>query len=597
MLSHLRPLKVVKPQQVLPKSNIEIGGKDNKDWQMSASEKTLLVGIVWITSIVYVCAMTVADPDLWGHTLYGLRAIEQSVLTERNDPFSYTAPGAAWVNHEWLTEYQFGWLWQHTGESGLWWWRNVMVVIVFAAAAVALKRSGGTVAAALALLFYSAQCLAGFCTFVRPQLATFALFAVSLLILRTYWDRMRGWAVWLLPVLSGIWVNQHGGFLAGVGIQGLFVVAFGARAMYHSRWWQRTFGNDSLGEITDASSTPPYTRSFLVISAVVVLSALATFVNPYGIGMYAMLWHHLGTEQAVKEWMPLWVAWQAPMYYVPFLLLVLAFAASRRWQWLDVWILAGVAYQAVSHIRHVALLCIAILILMAPALSESLSRIFSNIAGHLSGPHRRRRRLVAVCSACLLLLTLELPVAVGLWKGGIAPWRIAVESSRNAPGVPIRAVSVLQNEGITGHLVTEYSWGQYMLWHLYPDCRIAFDGRYRTVYPADVEQHYLDFQSLGANGPATTPILDDYDSEIVLLSALNEVCDYMAERDDWVRVYADEQAMIFVRKVAKFHHVIERAGSNGLTAPEVPNWTRFPGNPVLTRRDPGSRLVTIASNR
>ena len=87
-------------------------------------ERSIMIGAFWVLALVYMCGTTVADPDLWGHTLYGLRSIELGVLTEKTDPYSYTAPHAKWVNHEWLTEYQFGWLWLHAGGVGLWLWRK-----------------------------------------------------------------------------------------------------------------------------------------------------------------------------------------------------------------------------------------------------------------------------------------------------------------------------------------------------------------------------------------------------------------------------------------------------------------------------------------
>ena len=43
----------------------------------------------------------VADPDLWGHTKFGIDHIQSGRLA-KTDPFSYTPAGQEWVNHEWL---------------------------------------------------------------------------------------------------------------------------------------------------------------------------------------------------------------------------------------------------------------------------------------------------------------------------------------------------------------------------------------------------------------------------------------------------------------------------------------------------------------
>lgn len=542
-------------------------------WRMPATEKFALIAFAWCVAVLHVGLTTVADPDLWGHTLYGVRAIEQGVLTERSDPFSYTAPNAPWINHEWLTEYQLGWLWMHFGETGLWWWRNAMVLLLFAVAAAALWRARAGVGASVALLAYSAQCLAIFCLFIRPQLATFALFALNLWILRSFWERGRGPAIWLLPAINLVWVNMHGGFLAGVAVQLLFVVAFAARAFWSGAW---------------RSLQKPQAQQWLIVSTSVLLALGATLVNPYGPRLHAMLWDHLVPEQAVREWMPLWAAWQAPMYYVPFLLLALALPFSRRWQWIDLWVLSFVAFQAVCHIRHVALLGIAILLLLPGSLTESFSRLFRHVSRQFSGDRRRWQRGLAVAAIMLTLLALEMPAAWKLWRCGIRPWQIGVEASRNSPGVPVRAAAVILQEDIRGNLVTEYGWGQYALWHLFPRTKLAFDGRYRTIYPPQVERDFLAFRALDRHGPPRAAMLDDYPSEIVLLSVLTPACDYLASRRDWIEIYRDEQAALFVRDLPKFQAVIERAQDQPLTAPPQPTWVRFPGNPLAPTNFPNS---------
>jgi len=540
------------------------------DWQMPALERRCLLAFIWTTTLLYACATTVADPDLWGHTLYGLRALAQGRLVERTDPFSFTAPGSVWINHEWLTEMQFGWLWESMGGIGLVLWRNALVLGVFCVAGASLLAARASIGTALALWVYSALCLSGFCTFIRPQLATFFLFALTLWVLRRQWDQPRTMWLWCVPFLCGLWVNLHGGFLAGLGLVALFMSASIARAAW-LRWGNRT------GVALDHELAVPWR-----IVAAAVLAFAATLVNPYGFGLYEMLWHHLVPEQAVREWQPLWAARQAPMYYVPFLLLGIAILGSRRWQWIDVLVLAAVGFQAVSHIRHVALLCIAILVLLPGPLSDSLGKLFRNVGRQLSGDHRRWPRTALVAGALALMIGLEAPAIARLWQQGIAPWRIAVESTRQPPGVPLRAIQVMRREGVRGNVVTAYSWGQYVLWHLFPDSRVGFDGRYRTVYPHDVEDAFLVFRELDRNGPERTPMLDDYATEIVLWPASGTAADYLAGRPDWIEIYADDQARLFVRDLPKFSELIDRTRGHAPVAVSTPTFTRFPGGPVAS---------------
>jgi hypothetical protein len=533
---------------------------DRKAWNF---EDWRLAGAICVGCMIYSCAMAVADPDLWGHTLYGLRALDQGVLTETHDPFSYTAPGADWINHEWLTEYQFGWLWTNAGGIGLLLWRNAMVACVFAVGLWSLSRARANLGACLLLLIFSTECLSAFTIFIRPQLATFALLALSLAILRRHWDRPTPW-VWALPVIMAAWVNLHGGFLAGLGLQFVFAIAAILRAI------------GSAGT----------RRSAAILFAVASTSLLATMVNPYGIEMHGMLWQHLAPAQAIREWQPLWSAWQSPLYYVPFVLLALMFGASRSWDWIDALVCAVVAQQAVSHIRHVALLAIVLLVLGGGPISDALARMFRRISQQFSGSSGRKRRRIAVAAALIVLGGLRAPSVMRLWREGVTPWAIAVRCSESAPGVPRRAITFMRREGVQGNLLTAYSWGQYMLWHLHPDCKIAFDGRYRTIYPSDLEADFLALWRLSETSSGSLAMLDDYPTEIALLPASSPTCDYVRGRADWVQLFADGQSTLLVKRIPKFEPVIRRAEQGLIIIPPQDRWTIFPAAPpdLTTKR-------------
>ncbi|MFP6693913.1 MAG: hypothetical protein VB875_12895 [Pirellulales bacterium] len=539
----------------------------------SRRERFMTIGIVWLVSIVYVCAVTVADPDLWGHTLYGIRSIEQGILTETTDPFSYTAENSTWVNHEWLSEYIYGWLWQNTGDTGLWMWRNLIVLGLFSIAGVVIFRSKASTTAAVVLLVLSGQCLANFCTFVRPQLATFLLFAATLALLRRYWDRPHPY-IWFLPAISALWVNLHGGFLAGLGIQALFVFACGCRVANGWNWVQKR----PQCENTHNRNI----RSTVMLALVGLVSIGGTLINPYGLDMYSMLFEHLVPKQAVREWQPLWAAWQPPVYYIPFVLLAMTLIWSRRLRWIDVWIIGCISLQAVSHIRHIALLSIAMLVLFPTPLTDAVSRMFPQLIQKFSKPDLRWLRIGAVAALLVVTAALRLPVALQVWQHDIRPWQIAVETKNRQLGMPVRATSEIDRLGISGNLITDYAWGQYILWHLHPETHVAFDGRYRTIYPAKLEHEFLTFLALERSGPRHNALLDDYKSEIALLPRHMPACDYLASRTDWRQIYGDDQAVLFVRDLPKFQPVFEQTQRKSIDSPAIATWLRFPAGPRLT---------------
>lgn len=520
------------------------------------SADRLLTVLVWCIAYVFVCGLVLADPDLWGHTLYGIRAWDQGVLAESTDPFSYTAPGARWINHEWLTELQLGLIWTHFGNCGLWLWRNLLVLVVFACVAAELIRQRANLAASTLLLLYGAECLSQFVIFVRPQVPTLAIFTLTLLILKRHADRAARWEIWALPFLMALWTNLHGGFLAGLGVIGLYA---------------------AVDIVTHLRSGWRWKYETIALPAVALLAGLATFVSPYGYHLHLMLWEHLATEQFVVEWQPLWAARQAPTYYVPLVLLGLALPFSRRWTWTDGLVLLVIGSQALSHIRHVSLLATACLILLPGPLSESLPRLFRHLTSVLQQPRRWPVRVLLVGIATGLLVVLQVRSTVDMWRHGLKPWNVGVESRSPVPGMPVRAVTFLKREKLAGNLLTDYGWAQFVFWHA-PDFKLAFDGRYRTVYSSQLESEFLSFQRSGQERPRETPMLDRHPTEIVLLPAASGAARYLPLRDDFVEVYRDNQAVVWVKRQTRFESLIRRLSSGPLPIIDAPLWQPFPAS-------------------
>jgi len=524
---------------------------------MSDREWRCSTAMIWGACLFLTCTVTIADPDLWGHTLYGLRAIEQHVLVERSDPFCYTEPDAVWVNHEWFSELSFGWLWGNFGNVGLWFWRNFWLLVIFIPAWFALRKFKASLAAAILLLVYSAFCLSQFVVFVRPQLVTFGCFALTLLLLRHYLDHPQSKSIWYLPIVMLFWSNSHGGFLAGVGIQGIVLLWMG-QGVYRSHYRR---------------------RDFLRLGIAVGLGWAVTLINPYGIRLHQMLWDHLLTKQIVREWQPLWEAQQALLYYVPFLLIALAFLGSRKWEWIDLILIAVVAYQAVSHIRHVALLAIAVLILLPRPVSDAIRRLFPHISQQWAGPQRARLRYLLVLSTMLMICGLGIQTIANLWRESIPPWQIGVETQSRAPGMPVAAITVMHDQKLAGNILTDYGWAQYVIWQTFPESRVAFDGRYRTVYSAKLEREFVEFQKLDENSRGPTPLLDQYPTEILILPSSMPAIKYLEQRKDWAQIYEDQQATLWVRDLPRLQSMIEQARQAKLTIPEVEKWRRFPADP------------------
>ena len=174
----------------------------------------LMLHVLWIATALRVSIPSVADPDLWGHLLFG-RLLLSGTLPATNG-FAYTAAEHPWINHELLAEAAMAAAYALCGGPGL-----VALKVTLALATLALvwraaiRRSQMRFAAAIATGLAAVIMAPGL--MIRPQLFTLVGLALALDVLAAARYRAAG-AAWLLPLLVVLWVNTHGGVVAGIGL-------------------------------------------------------------------------------------------------------------------------------------------------------------------------------------------------------------------------------------------------------------------------------------------------------------------------------------------------------------------------------------------
>ncbi len=123
-----------------------------------------------------------ADLDLWGHLRFGLDFLATGHL-DRVDPYSYTAAGQPWVNHEWLAEVVAAAFYRSLGAAGLMLLKVLLAALIGAAMFMGLRQEGlAPLRSWLVVSISLATLMMGVVT-LRPHLFTFLAFALLLLIL------------------------------------------------------------------------------------------------------------------------------------------------------------------------------------------------------------------------------------------------------------------------------------------------------------------------------------------------------------------------------------------------------------------------------
>jgi hypothetical protein len=477
--------------------------------------------LLLVASFAHVWSANRADEDLWTHVSFGGVELGTRDLP-RVDHWSYSADGRPFFDHEWLADATFALAFAWGGGAALLALKLLVGLVVVGCALDAARTLARgaldptTVAAALVLALAAMAPGAS----LRPQLFTMAFLAIEWALLERA-DRAVAAgrpprALAAMPALLLVWTNMHGGFLVGVGLMGMFVVATVGRA--------------------------PGRRAAALVAGAGVATVAVTLANPYGPALHRYLLHTLGSHGRITEWAPV-----APLSldHLRFKALVAATAAVvLPWWWTErrtldwrVGFLAVAAILGFRHQRHTVLFAIA----AAPVLTVAAERARRTlVARHPALAPRARVVVVAALGAGAIALVQLAEVGSRLARDGLVVRYARAE-------FPADAVAFLRANGVGGNMAVQFEWGGYTRQHLGEAARVFIDGRFEAVYPPQVMDDYFAFVD---GAPGWERVLDAYPTDVVMLEPDAPVVPLLARRPDLIRVYADQTAVVWMRRAA-----------------------------------------------
>ena len=477
-----------------------------------------------------------ADPDLWGHLVFGRLILMHGHLPAR-DIYSYSAAGLPWHDHEWLSEVVLALFWNGFGVLGLKLMKLACTAATIMLLAMGAAETGAPIRLQLPILVTGALALAPMIQF-RPQLFDFAALSAVLLLLARDSYRRAG-HLWLAIPIFALWANLHGGFFVGLAVIGVYTAVVTVEDLATGEGLKRAM---SLGGVTAGC-------------------VLATLFNPDGVGNWFTVIHTLHnpmTRAAVSEWQPLlfkiaeeWhksprTAVNFALVIVPFGTLVLCFAIRPRGSDLALVVIAAMmGLAAWLAVRNMAL---AVIATITPLCRHAALALEATCSGYPAPSlPRRRGHEVAVGAISLVIL-----FSTGLFSHTLP----------DGYPQPQGAVRFMQAHGLHGNVLGDFGWGEYLIFHLAPQSKVFVDSRYDMVYPQKVLADYLDFFSVSSRASA---VLDGYPHDFVLLRTASPPARFMMAQARWRIVYRDRTATLFARAVSPVGQIksIPVAGQNG----------------------------------
>lgn len=481
-------------------------------WELDP-QRVLVIAL--FVALFAMSAREIVDPDFWWHLAAG-RYIVETRSIPRHDVFSYTATDHKWITHEWLTQVLMWGFYQLGGLTALVLATSAVVTITYAL--VYVQCDARPHLAVFAVLWGA---LASAVTWgARPQLLN-ALLAAWFMFLLYRYRRGARWSLWALPLTTVLWVNLHSGFFLGLAVVALFIAGEGLANL--------------VGQRTPETLSWIQIRNLLFALGACVVASL---INP---NTYKMLWYPFETlgssamQRYIQEWAP--PDFRRIEYWPAIALLfggAVAIAFSRRRRDLtEILFFFGLGFASLLSARHIPLFAVvATPILTRYGAQVQIGRLAWDLT-RLPSPRRPSRRMVAVNWVIVLLFA-----ALGI--GRVVD--VAVKNQEvEAKQYPLRALAYIEaNDLADKRMYNSYNWGGYLLWRGYP---VFIDGRADVYLDEFMDEYVLAYQ---LRGDWRRP-LERYGVDYVLIESGASFELLLEESDEWVRVYCDDQAVVFVR--------------------------------------------------
>lgn len=422
------------------------------------------VGLLALFLVAFLLAVfpTRGSNDDWWHIKTGWYQVAMNDLLPEYEVFTYTGENTPWANHEWLSDLLIYLGFRSLGLRGLTILKAALVGLTFALLAWLILRRTGSVAFGL-LFALLAAISSRYSLHLRPPLLSYLALTILLHLILNLENSVRAGrppyrALAILFFLSVLWVNLHGGAIAGILVAGLVGLGFAAEW-----WWARRVSDDPA----EASLSGRLSAWFAVATALILAGTLC---NPYGLDVHLLTFkvmRDLSLTELVFEL-------QTPNFHhakgyeaMILLLVILAAVAGARLRFPTLFVLLFFLQQSLNHVRHLPLFSI----VAAPALAE-MAR------GILAGPLPERWHSAVRWSSL---------TAFGLLCAVLGPREYArnwvhlrsVPEGYERGAYPSDAVDFLLDHDFRGRMFNEINYSGYLIYRLSPErFKVFTDARF-----------------------------------------------------------------------------------------------------------------------
>lgn len=497
-----------------------------RNWQVIL-EALFFIGI-FLLSLV-----PLRDFDIWFHVKSGEIIAKMGII--HYDVFSYNTQGREWFPYEWLYQITVYFIQQTFSFEAIKYVTAVVVTLqIWVFYRILKKLLNLNILLSLFTVFFFYVSVFEYYN-ARPHVVAYTFLLINLYLILLYYFRKKNLLALTLPITL-MWANMHGSIFLDVGL----FVGYIFICLVHY------FFSKSHDWIEKAKKLSFYGS----------VTAILTILPPLGILQYKLLWIFFQKRQIiarfVDEWTPLSTNPIGFWIYTCILSLILAYTIliiikKRAWRQ-ALWLipLLPFVFLAYTASRNVFLGNISLTIILGWNLTFLKFKNYS--------------KKVKTIIISLFIVALVANV-----------WLLNQKDRKEKLYYPVKATQFIKKFNLRGNMFNEYGYGGFLLYELYPEHKVFFDGRtdvylcceipdsldvaINKYFPDDKYQKYL-----------YTKIWDKYKISYVLIrtekhTLLRKIARVLSQDSQWALVYWDDYTQIFVRKDGKNNDIIKKFGA------------------------------------
>lgn len=470
--------------------------------------KALLFYFTLFILIFAICTNSINyDYDLWARLIAGMGVIDGGGVL-KSDFLSYT-PVHTWYDHEWGSGVIFYLFLKLFGPFSLIVLESILYFGIFFTISKIIKlRTNNTPYNIIFYIFPIIAVAQNFNNPVRCHLFTFLLFTVFLYILELA-RKGENRPLYIIPILTIIWNNLHGGVVAGLGLIVLYII----------------------GEFLNRKPIKKYILTFCI-------SAPLLIINPWGYDYIKfLLMANTMKRPDVAEWWGIFAKINI-FSFIPFKLFMagiigielITLIKNKTDKLIDWWnnldktkyiILILTLYLGFTRVKLLPFFVITGTIFGYEDFYKLISKI--------EFPQWKNRVLYTVLLSMtifsLLIKDISIPVSFDAY--------------------PVKEVEFVKINNLKGKILVNFGLGSYVAYKLYPNNLIYMDGRYEEVYYEGMVPLLKKFYLVM---PYWNEVLVKYPPDLMILENDYPVYRVLKDSKTWRNVYEGKRFGVFVKK-------------------------------------------------